>query len=278
MNPATILAGARGLYYCATLSLFGDLAFRLVLRAKLPVVLPPNDKNLRWAAWAIAVAAGSVWLAAAAWQMAGELSRDALTATVTATLFGQVFVARMLALLGLAAAFRLHHGTKLALVLAAIALALPAMTSHAAASSPSGFAILGILSDATHLLTAGFWIGGLAVLILLFRRNEPNMPLVLSLYSEWAMIAVLLLVMTGLLNGASILLGDKGAASLAYLAVLGAKLGLVAVMLSLAILNRFRLMPAGDGKRIARNAAWELGLGLIVVLLAGVLGQLQPTQ
>jgi putative copper resistance protein D len=272
-----ILAGSRGLYYCTLLSLFGDLAFSLLLRAKLPIILPPDNKALRWSALALAFVSGSVWLAAAAGQMAGALSWDALTATITATLFGQLFVARTIAVSGLAIAFLLRHGAKPALVLAAIALIPPAMTSHAAASSPAGFALLGAALDAVHLLTAGFWIGGLLVLAMLFRRKEPNMPLALSLFSEWAMIAVLLLVMTGLINSASILLGDKGAPSLPYLLVLGAKLALVAAMLSLAIFNRFRLMPAGEDKAIARNAAWELGLGLIAVLLAGVLGQLQPT-
>jgi putative copper resistance protein D len=277
LNSSVILAGARGLYYCALLSLFGELAFGLLLRAKLPVILAPNDKAIRWSALTLALAGGTAWLLAAAGQMAGALSWDALAATITATLFGQLFVARTIALLGLALAFFSRHGAKPALLLAAIALALPAATSHAAASSPAGFAVLGTLLDAVHLLTAGFWIGGLVVLAMLFRRGEPNMLLALSLFSEWAMIAVLLLVMTGLINGASILLGDTGAPSLSYLAVLGAKLALVAVMLSLAILNRLRLMPAGEHLRIARNAAWELGLGLIVVLLAGVLGQLQPT-
>jgi putative copper export protein len=158
-----------------------------------------------------------------------------------------------------------------------LALVLPAATSHAAASSPAGFAILGTALDAAHLLAAGFWIGGLLVLGMLFRRKEPNMLLVLSLFSEAAMIAVLLLVMTGVINSASILLGDKGTPSLTYLAVLGAKLALVGLMLTLAAFNRFRLMPAGQDKAIARNAAWELAAGAIVVLLAGVLGQLQPT-
>jgi putative copper export protein len=163
------------------------------------------------------------------------------------------------------------------IVLAAIALALPAATSHAAAASPAGFAILGATLDAAHLLTAGFWIGGLAVLVALFRRREPNILLALSLFSDWAIIAVLLLVMTGLINGASIILGDEGAPSALYLAVLGTKLALVAAMLMLAATNRFRLMPKGRDRTIARNAALELALGFIVVLLAGALGQLQPT-
>src|SRR3954462_10472488 len=163
LNAAVILAGARGLYYGALLSVFGDLPFSLFLRAKFPIILPQNNKALRWSALAIALASGGVWLAAAAGQMAGALTWDTLTATLTATLFGQLFVVRAIALLGLALAFLLRGGTKLALVLAATALVLPAMTSHAAASSPAGFAILGATLDAVHLLTAGFWIGGLGV-------------------------------------------------------------------------------------------------------------------
>jgi len=82
--------------------------------------------------------------------------------------------------------------------------------------------------------------------------------------------------MTGLIDGASILLGDQGSPSLSYLGVLGAKLALVGGMLGLAAMNRFRLMPQGRDRTIARNVALELGFGVIVVLLAGVLGQLQP--
>ena len=113
-------------------------------------------------------------------------------------------------------------------LLSALALVLPAATSHAAAASPAGFAAIGAITDGVHLLTAGFWIGGLVVLLLLWRRREPNMPLALSLFSDWAMVAVLLLVMTGLINSASILLGQEGSMSTLYLSVLGAKLALVA--------------------------------------------------
>jgi putative copper resistance protein D len=61
-----------------------------------------------------------------------------------------------------------------------------------------------------------------------------------------------------------------------YLSVLGVKLALVAGMIGLALVNRFRLMPKGREALIARHAAMELSLGLIAVLLAGLLGQLQP--
>ena len=272
--PMAMGAAARGLYYIAVMSLFGDLSFGLLLRAKLPIILPPGDMRLRGSALALAIAAGVAWFVVAAWQMAGSLDADALTQSLSATLFGQLFAVRLLALAALALV--LHRHPKPAALLALVALALPAATSHAAAASPAGFTILGAGLDALHLATAGFWIGGLAALVQLHRRREPNMLLALSLFSEWAMIAVLLLVMTGLINGASILLGDPGNKSWIYLAVLGAKLALVALMLGLAATNRFRLMPQGREQAIARNALRELAAGLIVVLLAGALGQLPP--
>ena len=58
--------------------------------------------------------------------------------------------------------------------------------------------------------------------------------------------------------------------------MLVAKLALVAGMIGLALVNRFRLMTKGRDTLIARNTAIELSLGLTAVLLAGLLGQLQP--
>ena len=77
--------------------------------------------------------------------------------------------------------------------------------------------------------------------------------------------------------GNRFILGDKGQISPLYLTVLGAKLALVLAMLGLAAANRFRLLPRLNTRQIARNVAFELGFGFTAVLLAGALGQLQPT-
>ena len=270
-----ILGVARGVYYAAAMLLFGSSAFETLLRAKLPVITPLRGQPLRWAVLILALLAAFAWLALAAQQMADRLDGQVLSQTATDTLFGQVFLLRLVSLLGLALLMSLRRWRKLAVALAALALALPAATSHAAEASPAGFIAIGATLDGIHLLACGFWIGGLAVLAMLFRRREPNILLALSLFSDWALVAVLLLVMTGLINAASILLGH-GTPSRIYLGVLGAKLALVAVMLGLAAVNRFKLMPRANDRTIARNAAFELGLGLIVVMLAGALGQLQP--
>lgn len=272
------LVAARGLYFTAAMLLFGEAAFAAALRRRLPVIAPPSTTQLRWALLSLALLASGAWLVLAAAQMAGAAPGAAITAlALRATLFGQVFAARIVLLLALAVLLACGARARWIALTAGLALVLPAITSHAAASSPANFTAIGAMLDAAHLLAGGVWIGGLAALALLFRRREPNIVLALSLFSEIAMIAVLLLAMTGLINAASILLGDKGAASPLYLAVLGCKLALVLAMLGLAVANRFRLLPRGATPAIARNAAIELGLGLIVVLLAGALGQLPPT-
>ena len=70
--------------------------------AKLPIILPPRNNALRWTALGVAAAAACAWLVTAAAQMAGMLDRQAVVETVTATLFGQIFLLRISALCGAA--------------------------------------------------------------------------------------------------------------------------------------------------------------------------------
>jgi len=273
-----LIAIARGVYFTLLMLLFGSAAFGALLKKRLPIITAVHLPR-GWALLVALIAAGA-WFILASVQMAGEMTQSAILQSATSTLFGQLFLVRIAVLLGLALV--LKRGAGLAAALAALALILPAATSHAAASSPAGFTLVGATLDAVHLLTAGFWIGGLAVLVALFRRKEPNILPALSLFSDFAIVAVLLLVMTGLINAASIILGGSnngsgGAPAAPYLGVLGAKLALVAVMLILAAINRFKLMPRAKDASVARNAGIELRLGAIVVLLAGALGQLPPT-
>jgi putative copper resistance protein D len=278
------LAFARAIYFAATMLLFGSLAMRVLMRARLPHIAKVQLPVLFRLALPAAVLAAAGWFVLAAAQMAGDV-RAALDPAVwieaLGTLFGTGFVVRLAALL-LTAAMLAAGSDVTAFLLAGMALAAPALSGHAAASSPAHFTAIGTIVDALHLLTAGFWIGGLAFLAALFARKsaKADLLLVLDLFSEWAMVAVLLLVMSGLINSALVLLGEPGKVSPPYLGVLGAKLACVAVMLALAATNRFRLIAkftAGAEARLARNVRLELGLGVFVAALAGLLGQLAPT-
>lgn len=281
-----LFAGVRGLHLASLMLLFGSALLLRRFEARVPELAMQSGglRRTRWACAVLALLSGPLWLGLATAQMANDLHAmidpATLWLTLRDTLFGQMLAVRMavMILVAVTVQFRLEMLTAL---LAGIALALVSVTSHAAAASPAGFAAFGIAGDVLHLLCGGFWLGGLIVLasILAQRAEAPRLHQALSLFADWAMIAVALLALTGLMNAATIILGGEPARL--YLGVLGAKLVLVLAMVGLALTNHFRLLPrlANPALRAAfkGNVAWEFGLGLAVVLLAGLLGLLPPT-
>ena len=276
-------AAVRWLHEASLMLLFGMSALGAMLHARLPALALPRLAALRTGAAFVALAAAILWLAFAAAQMAGDPAAMADPATLRlaafATLFGHVFLLRA-ALLLLALVLR---GARDALVAptAGAALALLAVTSHAAEAGPAQFAAIGMIADALHLLTAGFWIGSLVLLAALFARKPAQLGQAVGLFAERGMVAVAVLLLTGALNAATILLGGEGHDMLPYLCVLAAKLALVAAMLALAWFNHFRLLPRladpEAARRLGIHVRSELALGLAAVLLASLLGLLPPT-
>ncbi len=262
----------RWLNEASLMMLFGSACLLALLAAKVPeLALESGALSLgRRIGALVSLVSALLWMALASAPMSG------------ATLFGQLFIARLPLLLGLIVAVWLGW-TRLTACLAGAVLILIAVTSHTATASPFGFWLVGTASDGLHLLTAGYWIGSLCVLAFLLaeRPAAPRLALAISIFAEWGMIAVALLVMTGMINAAMVLLGTPGHDALPYLAVLGVKLTLVVTMIALALVNQFRLMPrlgqTGAVIRLKHHVGWELGLGLIVVGLAMALALLAPT-
>ncbi len=281
------LAFIRFVHEASLMALFGSACLLALLAVKVPELALEGGAlafGRRLAALAALISA-PVWLALSAAEMSGvkAVSKSvALWQMVSATLFGQIFLARFLLLLALAVAVWLGR-TRLTAWLSGLGLILIAVTSHTAGASPGGFGFIGTASDGLHLLTGGYWIGSLCVLavLLIQRPAAPRLGMAVSIFAEWGMIAVALLVMTGMINAAMVLLGSPGHDALSYLIVLGAKLVLVVAMIALALVNQFRLLPRlGQGGMVARlkmHVGWELGLGLIVVGLATILALLPPT-
>jgi putative copper export protein len=266
-----MIGAARGVAFAGMMLLAGSGFYAALLR-RIGITARLPGRVFVVAATLIATAA---WTVLAAGAMAGAAPTSGIVqAAVTETLFGRLAILRLLLLLALFAL----RGSRATALLAGIALLSPAATSHAAASSPAGFAAIGTVMDGVHLAAASFWIGGLALLAALFARREARIVEALALFSDWAMVAVALLTVTGMIDAVQILLGEHGADAPLYLTVLGVKLALVTTMLVLAAANRFRLMPKGGIAQVGRNAGFELALGLTAVMLAGWLGQLPPTR
>ncbi len=279
-----IFAAVRWLNEAGLMALYGDAVLAHLLRTQ-SLSLPRG--GWRKIAAPLVLITALLWLCLVAAQMAGDtgamFNPSILTQVITQTLFGQVFVARLALLILLCVAVFASWRPILTALFSGIALVTISFTSHAAEASPAHFIAIGITADALHLLTGGFWIGGLILLAELFARRVDNSVLAgaVGTFSQTGMIAVSLLVLTGMLNAASILLGGAGHDAPLYLLVLGAKLALVLVMIGLALFNQLRLLPrlaaGGSREQLLRHVRLELGLGFGVVALAALLTLLPPT-
>jgi putative copper resistance protein D len=100
----------------------------------------------------------------------------------------------------------------------------------------------------------------------------------LRVFSFWASFAVALLVATGFINVLVIMPVSAMSLRSAYFALLLMKLGLAAVMIGLAALNRWRLAPAlasSGGQRPVGHLASSVGLETVLAfLVAGIVGYL----
>jgi putative copper resistance protein D len=140
-------------------------------------------------------------------------------------------------------------------------------------------------NDAVHLLAAGAWLGALAAFVILLRSapRAPETVRVLADFSLVGMLAVAALAATGLVNAWLVLGGVTPLFTTLYGRLLILKVALFGLMLALAALNRFRLVPAlesglDDGalRRLKAHVAGEQLLGLAVLLSVAVLGTLDP--
>lgn len=269
----TLLVFVRLLHEANLMALFGSAVLLALLSAKIPELALESRLLMlgRRAAALMALLSAPVWLALAGAGTASEPSQ-----------LNSLLLLRFLLLLALPVAVWRGRVRPTA-ILSGLLLCLIAISSHTADASPFGFRIIGATSDGLHLMTGGYWIGGLCVLasLLAQRAAAPRLGAAIALFAEWGMIAVALLVMTGMINASMVLLGTPGHDAPAYLLVLGVKLLLVMAMIGLALVNQYRLLPdigqSSNAARMRKHVIWELGLGVIVIGLAMSLAVLPPT-
>jgi putative copper resistance protein D len=282
------LIAARALHVAACMVLFGELLFAAVM----------HRAAVRWrvvlASVAVALAAGLAWLVLVATAISGdaslsELSATALRATLLETQFGRLWLLRSVLLLaaGVLAAAALRRTTAHASMtrtgaLAVAALVLPtlAWASHAAAAAGSARATQTAV-DAVHLLAVGAWVGTIAPLLAALGRSAGGArgPLA-HRWSRMAMAAVAIVLGSGVANAAFRLGSVDALLASGYGRILVAKLVLVAVMLTIAGVNRAILTPrlaAASGiMALWRTGVIEIVLGLVVIALAATLGTIAP--
>jgi putative copper resistance protein D len=286
-----ILALVRTLHFASLMMIFGGGAYLVLLRHRLQIV-PRAAKGLQAGfvfSAILALLTAILWLCLASGQMSGDwraaFDMSIVERAIRGTRFGTVFAIRIvgLALLLFMSARPRVHRAEVQVVLSALLLASLGLTSHAAASAdfPQGY--MRAANDAAHLVTAGFWTGGLLVLALLIPENlgrPSGLVAPLRLFSVWGTYVVAALVLTGVAN-AILILGLSAPRISVYRGVLIVKVALAAAMIALAIFNRWRIAPAlprdaAAPRRLGLTIATELALALLVLGTVGYLGLLAP--
>ncbi len=265
----------------------------------------------RTALWTLLVALVS-WFAWS-WLVASTMSGDGLVecfqsgdwlTVLTGTQFGYVWLFRVIlglifgTLLWMAAQASLRRSflrTTFA-GLSIIELFSLAWAGHATAS-PGHLALVHLLGDGFHLLALAFWPGALvplaAFLLMVLKSRQAEAialaPSVVRRFSVCSLIAVAFLAFTGLLNSIFMVGSFSALLTSAYGQILISKLILFFAMLGFGAWNLLFLKPriGSDFPAVRfeeksalglllRNVLCEIGLGILVVLIVGLLGITPP--
>jgi copper resistance protein D len=298
------LIAVRAIHFAGSAVITGTLVFRTwVAKSALPseqeVALGWRTQSLRvaWIALAVTLLSGVGWLLLQAVSMSGLPPGEAMTSQVLSTVlnetqFGVVTEIRSVLAVILATCLaydRLPLVDWLALAAALGLTASIAGTGHAA-STLGALGNLHLAADALHLVAAASWIGGLvpfALLLAAVRRHDGASLArdAAQSFSTLGIVSVATLAMTGLVNSWILVGSFRGLLVTEYGKVLMLKLVVFAAMLVFAAVNRFALTPrlivsSGNDRevvrRLMRNSTVEIGLGLAIFAIVGVLGTLHP--
>ncbi len=286
------LALCRFAHFLTTMLAFGISAYLWAYTPeRLKLVLSPTARRLALIMSLVALITAVAWLALESASMADDLSAatdpEAIGAVLTDTAFGHVWAAHLVLAAALVAvvAFgpRARWGAT-SLVSGAL-LASLGFVGHAAMQSGAE-GVLHRANHAVHLLTTGAWIGGLvpfAMCLRAYERDDLRKDAVRAMtgFSFWGQLIVAAIVLTGVANIALTSGCPPIPPTTPYRALLVAKLIIVAIMIVLALLNRFVLTPrlkasAAALATLRLTSVTEIALGCLVVALVSVFALLDP--
>jgi len=303
---AEVLIVSRLLQFAAVIAVFGCGAFR-IYGLGVDTTATAADALTTFDAWFWRVAmfgsivallsALSLMLATTA-NMAGSaaaaLEPDTISKVLFATSFGWVWcwhlVFAVLAI-GVCLASRARWRMPAILVLSLLLLVSLGWVGHAV-EGQGVTRLVHQINQMVHLLAAGLWLGGLVPLAWLLERARSASGTawisvareVVPRFSQMGYAAVALLAATGAVNTLLLVGSTQALVGTPYGRLLGLKILLFLAMVTLALFNRFRLLPrlrreaqasmAAAG--LARSVLFEQGLGLAILAVVSVLGTWPP--
>jgi len=288
---------ARGFAVAFMLSVSGTLTFRTVVMPRTysylaSATIGPIEHGLvRWSRISLIFAGLGLcaWLAAVTFYLATPATigdwADDLWVVLTTTSFGHVLLPQILLLVATAVVLGRSPSAgrwRIGLVLGTAAVILEVGHDHAYAMA-TGLSFLEV-SQALHLWAAGAWLGGLLPLLLVVRLAPPPEAAVAARrFAPLGQVCVMLMAASAFVQGWILIGSTKALLDTAYGWTALLKAGLFAVLLALAVLNRYWLAPDLRGRhpdlarrRLIRSVSVETCFGLLIVLVAAMLSQLMP--
>ena len=205
--------------------------------------------------------------------------------TVLGSPYGQAHLVRLAALALAALLLRPYLAgragkpvqTGLALVAVTGVATWPVSGHPATTTAP----LLTIISDAAHLTSMAIWLGGLVMLFgfVLRRANTKELDVILPVWSNWAALAVTVLVLAGtaqaLINVATL----DALLSTAYGGLLLAKIGILAAVLAVAAVSRRIVQRKASGiPQLRRTVLLEIAGAVLILGLTSALVQTTPAR
>jgi putative copper resistance protein D len=288
----TALALCRFAHFLGAMLTFGSSAYLwLYAPERLRVALTPAVRRLALIGSIVALLTAVAWLALESASMADETSAaldpGAIGAVLTDTTFGHAWAAHLVLAAALVAVVVLGPRARWAAtaLTSGALLASLGLVGHAAMQTGAE-GVLHRANHAVHLVTTGAWIGGLIPFAMCLgayeRGNLPREAVrAMTRFSFWGQFIVAAIVLTGAVNIALTSRRPPIPPDTPYRALLEAKIGVVAIMISLAVFNRYvlapRLKPGAGALAVLRaTSAMEVALGVVAVALVSVFALLDP--
>ncbi|MFL5259422.1 MAG: copper homeostasis membrane protein CopD [Hyphomicrobiales bacterium] len=284
MSDALVIC--RLLHWTTAIAVFGVSLFQWRLApAPLRDRLAPLLGGFAGASAVLAAATTVAWL----FLVSAEIGEGPATVRVVLleTQFGNVWQWRLALAAALIGAFAIAGQSRwlVIVILSALLLGSSGLVGHSTMLE-GRLGWLNRSSHVVHLLAAGFWLGSLIPVLLTVRSlGDPKWfgeaSLALRRFSLAGHFAVLATVLSGGINTWLILGSWPMNPASPYQALLLAKIILVAVMIGLALVNRYALVPRLRARPraailLGSITGAEIGLGLVVLGLVSLFGTMAP--
>jgi len=293
MSLASLFVVCRFVHFASVMQLFGACVFsRLLAPAGFSQVLTGKNQTLILASAVLSALTAFLMLAVQAGVMGNgwaDTTNPTVWLLILMTTFGEVWRWHML-LAVVALLVLLLDGLPgrflIVLLLSTGMLLSLALIGHAAIHQGT-MGIVQRSNHGLHLLSAAYWLGSLLPLLscMSFTHQPAHRAAAITTllrFSTLGHIAVALVVITGVINGLMILQHWPSDWRSPYWLLLLAKVLLVALMIGVALFNRYRLVPqlAKQPEQAQRNmiyVCWlEFALALLVIALVSLFATLPP--